>query len=162
MSTKNKNKETDERHSKKNAKNDKNIHSLKEDIRKKHKKCYKIDMDRFSISDKVIDDEFCKKRTSKNDFQLDNIDYFFQAEMDRMTYTHENTVPLNLGYVIFDHTKYNLFFEKNLEHNAIGSHLYQLIMMSVQKNEFSANITYNFLMKADWSPTFKVSFTTFM
>jgi len=152
MSTINKKEEDPDQSKKGKRVNDENLSSLKEDTIIQHKKLCKNDPSKMSNS------KVQKTNVIKHNLQMNSANDLFQAEIDRITYAHENTAPINLGYIVFDQTKYNMFFKNNPGYGITKSHLQQFIAMSTEINEIKANIYFSTLVKSKWSPTFNVSY----
>jgi len=122
---------------------------------KKYKSGFKFDMKRI-LKERQAEDEFLKKHADL-DKEMKVVDDLFQEEVNN-TIKHDDSFPLVLpkvGYVIFDRSKCNINFEDKFSTTG-SSYSQQLLLMSIEKSEFEANIIFNNLIKSDWSPVFKV------
>ncbi|XP_022161948.1 uncharacterized protein LOC111027806 [Myzus persicae] len=134
--------------------NDENKCPKKMSVKKKSKPVFKFDMKRI-LKDRQAEGEFWKKN-AELDKEMKIVDDLFQKEVNNTIKQNEDKYPLILptvGYVIFDPSKFNENFEKNPD--VTGSHLQQLLLMSIEENELKAKIIFNNLMKSNWSPVFE-------
>lgn len=126
---------------------------------KRSKPVFKFDMKKI-LKERQAEDEFWKKN-AEIDKEMKVIDDLFQKEVNSTIKLDDDKLVLpTVGYVIFDPTKFNVSFEENS--NIPGSYSQQLLLMSIEGNELSANIIFNNLMNSNWSPVFEVCSTTFI
>lgn len=143
--------------------NDTNARSSKEDITKRHTDYYKSGTDQNYTTREPTDNKSANNARAVKIVSPMNIGPSAVQEKTNSTIdVQESTEVLNLGYKIFDFAKYNSLFGNNSLCDASQPCLQQFIRMSIEKNEFQANIYYNNLIKANWSPTFKVSYIYFI
>jgi len=136
--------------------NDENKHPNKLMATKRSKPVYKFDMKKI-LKERQAEDEFWKKN-AEIDKEMKVVDDLFQKEVNSTIKLDDDKLVLpTVGYVIFDPSKFNVSFEKNS--NIPGSYSQQLLLMSIERNELSANIIFNNLMNSNWSPLFEVCLT---
>jgi len=77
-----------------------------------------------------------------------------------------NAASIRSGLIVFDHSKYNLLFKINLNSDITNLYSQQFLKLSIEENEFEANILLDHLIEANWSPVFKVDlvivYTTYL
>lgn len=131
--------------------NDENKSILKTMELKKQRKLpvIKFDMARI-LKERQADVEYWKK-SAELDEKMKIVDDLFKSEENMRV----SLIP-NLEYVIFDQTKYNLFFKENPDYYKTQLHLQQLHSLSIEEDELEAKILFNHLMKANWSPVLNV------
>lgn len=121
---------------------------------KKYKSGFKFDMKRI-LKERQAEDEFLKKHADL-DKEMKVVDDLFQEEVNN-TIKQDDSFSLVLpkvGFVIFDRSKCNINFEDKF--STTGLYSQQLLLMSIEKNEFEANIIFNNLINSNWSPVFEV------
>ncbi|XP_025205348.1 uncharacterized protein LOC112601785 [Melanaphis sacchari] len=133
--------------------NDENKCPNKMTINKKCKSVFQFDMKKI-LKKRQAEDDFWKKHADL-DKEMKVVDDLFQKEVNNTIKHIDKYTPTlpNVGYIIFDPSKYNLNF--NDKFDITRSHSQQLLLMSIEKNELEANIIFNNLMKSNWSPVFK-------
>lgn len=105
-----------------------------------------------------------QKQSSTESKEKKTIDDLFEASVSSIEKCfksfEEEDYPMcsktKLVYAIFDNTKYNMHFKNNSDFSTTESGLQQLILMSIEKNEIQANINFNNLLNANWSPVIGV------
>ncbi|XP_027844062.2 uncharacterized protein LOC114124833 isoform X2 [Aphis gossypii] len=120
---------------------------------KKYKSGFKFDMKRI-LKERQAEDEFLKKHADL-DKEMKVVDDLFQEEVNN-TIKQDDSFSLVLpkvGFVIFDRSKCNINFEDKF--STTGLYSQQLLLMSIEKNEFEANIIFNNLINSNWSPVFE-------
>jgi len=135
--------------------NDENKCPNKMVVNKRYKPVFKFDVKRI-LKERRDESEFWKKH-AELDKEMKVIDDLFQEEVNHTIKHNDDEYPLVLpkvGYVIFDHSKYNISFGDN--YDITDPYSQQLLLMSIEGNELEANIIFNNLMKSNWSPVFKV------
>ncbi|XP_025195249.1 uncharacterized protein LOC112594595 isoform X2 [Melanaphis sacchari] len=98
------------------------------------------------------------KQSAKLDEEMKIIDDLYQEKVNQtIDFEDNDKLPLvlkNLDRVIIDHSNYNIPFKDNLDVDSTKLCIQRLRIMSIEENEVEANIHFNHLMKANWSPEF--------
>lgn len=114
---------------------------------------YTFDMKRI-IEERKADVEYFKK-SAELDEKLKEVEALEEAR------NKISTDIVKHGYVIFDHTKYNLYSKNNSDFDTTLQ-VQQFLKLSIEENEIEANILFTSLMKTNWSPVLNVCCTEFV
>lgn len=94
------------------------------------------------------------KRNAEIDEEMKIIDELFQKELQQEIDVEFCTASPTLGYIIFDHSKYNNIIQVSSDSDISCSQ--RLLLMSLEENELVANIHFHHLLKAGWLPEMDV------
>lgn len=141
---------------KKKSDNNENSSPSKSIVPKNRRKpVFKFDAQKI-LKDRLAENELLKKTADFNK-EMKIVNDLFQAEVESVkNYKYDAGVPSKLVYAIFDHTKYNIHFKNNSSFSMTESCSQQLLLMSIEENETEANIGFNKLLIANWSPAMDV------
>lgn len=143
----------------KKIKNEENIYPLKNMSNKNQcKQAFNFDVKKI-LKERQAESEYWKK-SAELDKEIKAVDVLYDKEVNQIKEQSYSLVSPKFGYIIFNRSKYNVFF-KNINDANITSLSQKLIKMSVEKNELVANIHYNNLVNANWSPALNVSLTVY-
>ncbi|VVC34073.1 Hypothetical protein CINCED_3A000319 [Cinara cedri] len=124
--------------------------SKKAELKKVPKSCeFKFDM-KSILKERQAESKYWEKN-AKIDEEMKIVDELFQKEIEQNVDIDITPAIPTLGYVIFDHSKYNNFIKINSNFE-INSWSQRLLAMSIEENEFVAHTHFLHLMKADWLP----------
>lgn len=100
------------------------------------------------------------KQSAELDEEMKVIDDLYQEKVNQtIDFEDSDKLPLvlmNEDNVMIDHSNYNIPLKENSDTDSLC--LQRLQIMSIEQNELKANIHFNHLMKAKWSPDFDVCF----
>lgn len=132
----------------------KNISSKKQPKLKSHP--FKFDMKQI-LKERKAQDKYWE-RSAEIDKQMKVVDDLFQKEVNRVIAYENNKFPdlSKSGFVVFDSSKYNNNFKKNVFSNVTKPYLYRFYLMSIEENELEANCHFNNLSNSNWLPMFNV------
>lgn len=99
--------------------------------------------------------EFWRKNDELNE-EMKVVDELYYKAVNEVYVPDINLPSPNLGYHIFDYSKYNLLFNNNLESGIKNVYSQQLLIMSIEKDQLEANIHFLQLMQANWTPVLNV------
>lgn len=130
---------------------EKKNNKIKTPSKKQCKPKYVFDIKRI-IKEREADVEYWRK-CGELDKKLKDIDDLFKSEANK------NSLCLqNLGYVIFNCSKYNVFPKQIFNFDTTNLHLQQLFNLSIEENKLEAKILFNRLINVNWIPTLNVSY----
>ncbi|XP_060854125.1 uncharacterized protein LOC132931987 [Rhopalosiphum padi] len=96
------------------------------------------------------------KQSAELDEEMKVIDDLYQEKVNQtIDFEDSDKLPLvlmNEDNVMIDHSNYNIPLKENSDTDSLC--LQRLQIMSIEQNELKANIHFNHLMKAKWSPDF--------
>ncbi|XP_050522515.1 uncharacterized protein LOC126895077 [Daktulosphaira vitifoliae] len=114
------------------------------------KKPFKFDIKKI-LKERQADNEFWKQ-SAELDEEIKIVEDLFQKEIIKSKNIPSSSNLSMKGWVIFDPLK---FKNKNVVLNKMKSHSEILLRMSVEQDELKANIIFNNLFNANWSPCIK-------
>ncbi|XP_026805075.1 uncharacterized protein LOC113548408 [Rhopalosiphum maidis] len=96
------------------------------------------------------------KQSAELDEEMKVIDDLYQEKVNQtIDFEDSDKLPpvlMNEDHVMIDHSNYNIPLKENSDTDSLC--LQRLKIMSIEQNELKANIHFNHLMKAKWSPNF--------
>jgi len=131
--------------------------------KKRRKLVVKFDIKK-KLKERCAERKLLKQSAESDEEMIVNNDlYQLYQENENQTINFEdnNKLPLkliNLNHIVSDRSNYNIPFNDNSNADSTESCTQRFKIMSIEENEFVANIHFNHLMKANWSPEFNVSF----
>lgn len=120
--------------------------------KKQNKQVFNFDMKKI-LKERQAESEYWK-RSEELDKEIKAVNILYDKEVNQIK--EQSSVSPKFGFIIFNCSKYNILF-KNINDANITSLSQKFIKMSVEKNELVANIHYNNLVNANWSPALSVS-----
>ncbi|VVC34833.1 Hypothetical protein CINCED_3A013951 [Cinara cedri] len=103
------------------------------------------------LKERQEESEFWKKNAELSE-QIKIVDDLFDKVINQVDVKNIALPIPNLGYHIFDHSKYNILFNNNSDSGIINSYSQRLLIMSIEKNQLQASIHFYHLMQANWTP----------
>lgn len=125
--------------------------SKKNSINKYLKPVEKFDMKRI-LKERQEESEFWKRSAELGE-EINAVNILFEKEIKKLK--EVKSPPPKFGFVVFDHSKYDLLLKSKNDDTA--SHSQQLIKMSTEKNVFEIKKLFNNLDEANWMPSLDVS-----
>lgn len=146
---------------KKETINDKKQCTSKKTVSKRQRKsAFKFDIKKI-LKERRAEGKLLKK-SAKLDEEMKVIDDLFQEKVNEtIDFEENNKLPLeltNLDHVVIDRSNFNIPFKDDSNGDSKKLCIQRFKIMSIEKNGLEANIHFNHLMKADWSPEFNVCF----
>jgi len=105
--------------------------------------------------------EQTSKLGTKLDEEMKVVDELYPEQLSPTTDLNEDNDKLPLVSTHFDpddFSNYNIPFKDDSDSDLSKLCIQRLYLMSIERNEIEANIHFNHLMKANWSPVFDVCF----
>lgn len=140
----------------KKIKNKENNLPKKMATKKQNKQIFNFDMKKI-LKERQAESEYWK-RSEELDKEIKAVNILYDKEINQIK--EQSSVSPKFGFIIFNGSKYNILF-KNINDANITSLSQKFIKMSVEKNELVANIHYNNLVNANWSPALNASLSIY-
>jgi len=146
---------------KKDTINDKKQCTSKTTVPKRQKKtAFKFDIKKI-LKERRAEGKLLKQ-SAKFDEEMKVIDDLYQEKVNEtIDFEDNNKLPLkstNLNHVVIDRSNFNIPFNDNSNADSKKLCIQRFKIMSIENNGFQADIHFNNLMKANWSPEFNVCF----
>lgn len=129
-------------------------------LKRQKKSVFKFDIQKI-LKERQLEGRLLKI-SAKLDEEMKIIDALYQEKVNQTFDIEDNEqnslVSSKSDTVIIDRSNYNIFFKDFSDSDLTESCIERLQIMSIEENELEANIHFNHLMKANWSPVFDVCF----
>uniref|UniRef100_A0A2S2NAR2 Uncharacterized protein n=1 Tax=Schizaphis graminum TaxID=13262 RepID=A0A2S2NAR2_SCHGA len=140
---------------KKVSMNDKKQCTSKKTVSKRQKRSvFKFDIEKI-LKERRSEGKLLKQ-SAELDEEMKVIDDLYQEKVNQtIDFEDSDKLPpvlMNEDHVVIDHSNYNIPLKENSDTDSLC--IQRLQIMSIEQNELEANIHFNHLMKAKWSPDF--------